>query len=130
MEKQLSHLQMAIMRALWKRGEATVSEVHVDLRKERKLATTTVATILSRLEKAGVVEHRSEGRQFVYRPLVSEGTVRRSMVSDLIDRLFQGNSAALVNHLLRESEIESGDLERVKDLIEGKEDEESADHAD
>ena len=113
----LTDLQLAIMRILWDRAEATVVEVQTQLRPERDLAQTTIATLLSRLEKRGVVEHRLDGRQFVYRPLVTEQEVRRSMVSELTTLLFDGSSAALMSHLLRSREIDPGDLDRVKRMI-------------
>lgn len=113
----LTDLQFAIMRILWERAEATVLEVQTGLRPERDLAQTTIATLLSRLEKRGVVEHRIEGRQFVYRPLVTEQEVRRSMVSELTALLFDGSSAALMSHLLHSRDIDPGDLDRVKRMI-------------
>ena len=117
MTTTLTDLQLAIMRILWDRAEATVVEVQTQLRPERDLAQTTIATLLSRLEKRGVVEHRLDGRQFVYRPLVTEQDVRRSMVSELTTLLFDGSSAALMSHLLRSREIQPGDLDRVKRMI-------------
>lgn len=117
---QLSGLQLAIMRVLWDRGEATVADVHEVLHRDRGLAPTTVATILTRLEKRDLLSHRREGRQFIYKALVSEDEVRKSMVSELTDRVFQGNVAELVGHLLSEQEITAGDLEVVKQLIEKK----------
>lgn len=105
------------MRILWDRAEATVLEVQDRLRPERDLAQTTIATMLSRLEKRGVVEHRLDGRQFVYRPLITEQEVRRSMVSELTTLLFDGSSAALMSHLLRSREMDPGDLDRVKRMI-------------
>jgi len=113
----LTDLQLAIMRILWDRAEATVLDVQNRLRPERDLAQTTIATLLTRLEKRGVVEHRLDGRQFVYRPLVTEQEVRRSMVSELTALLFDGSSAALMTHLLRNREMEPGDLDRVKRMI-------------
>ena len=113
----LTDLQFAIMRILWERSEATVLEVQTGLRPERDLAQTTIATLLSRLEKRGVVEHRLEGRQFVYRPLVTEQEVRRSMVSELTALLFDGSSAALMSHLLHSRDMEPGDLDHVKRMI-------------
>jgi predicted transcriptional regulator len=113
----LTDLQFAIMRILWERREATVLEVQNGLRPDRDLAQTTIATLLSRLEKRNVVEHRLDGRQFVYRPLVSEQEVRRSMVSELTELLFDGSSEALMTHLLRSREMNAGDLDRVKRMI-------------
>jgi BlaI family penicillinase repressor len=118
---RLGKLQLAIMRVLWRRGEAAVSEVHEDLEAERGLAPTTVATMLAKLERKGVVSHRSEGRRFIYRPLVNEEQVRRSMVDELTLQLFHGDVTALVNHLLSEHSIEAGELAELRSLIAARE---------
>lgn len=114
---QLGNLQLAIMRVLWARGEATVAEVHDALRGERERALTTIATMLTKMERKGVVRHRSEGRQFVYLPTVSERDVRRSMVADLTERLFEGDVTALVSHLIAEQEIDPLELAELRRLI-------------
>jgi BlaI family transcriptional regulator, penicillinase repressor len=117
----LGDLQLAIMRVLWSHGEATVSDVHEALEPERGLALTTIATMLTKMEKKGVVDHRAEGRRFIYRPLVSEGQVRRSMVSDLTSQLFRGDVTALVNHLLSEHDIDSEELAQLREMIASRE---------
>jgi predicted transcriptional regulator len=114
---QLTDLQIAIMRVLWEKGQATVAEICDALRPERALALTTVATLMSRLEKRGVVDHETRARQFVYRSLVSESDVRRSMVSELTERLFDGDVAEMMSHLLTGREISPGDLDRIKALL-------------
>ena len=121
---RLGDLQLAIMRVLWGRGEATVSEVHEVLEPERGLAPTTIATMLVKMEKKGVVDHHTEGRRFIYRPLVSESQVRRSMVADLTSQLFRGDVTALVNHLLSEHEIEDRELTQLRELISARAEEE------
>lgn len=118
----LGELQLAIMRVLWERGEATVADVHQGLERPWHRALTTVATMLSKMERKGVVEHRTEGRQFVYRATVSEQEVRRSMVSDLTSRLFEGNAAALVSHLIDEQGIDAEELAALRELLERRED--------
>lgn len=110
----LSELQIALMRVLWQRGEASTADVAAELGEERGLKHTTVATLLTRLEKRGVVGQRRDGRQLFYRPLVDEAEVRRSMVADLLGALFGGNAQELVAHLVKESEIAPGDLAKVK----------------
>jgi BlaI family penicillinase repressor len=117
---QLGDLQLAIMRVLWDLGQATVARVHATLQVERGLALTTIATMLTKMERKGVVTHRTEGRQFIYRPLVSETEVNRTMVSDLTERLFRGDAAALVNHLLTEGEIDPLELSRIQAMIESR----------
>jgi BlaI family penicillinase repressor len=119
--RRLTDLQMAIMAVLWQHGEATVAQVHASLQEERGLAMTTIATLLSRLEKYGVITHRTRGRQYIYRPLVSQSEVRRSRLTDLIDRFFQGNPADLVYHLISESQFDDEDVARILAMIESKE---------
>lgn len=110
-------LQLSILRVLWDRGEATVIEIWEALHAERGLAQTTLATMLSRLEKRGAVSHRSVSRQFVYRAVVSEDIARHSMVSELTDRLFEGDVPALVSHLLTAQDISPGDRERIRAML-------------
>ncbi len=114
----LTGLQLSIMEVLWRRGEATTQESWDALSRRRSLALTTVATILSRLERKGVVTHRREGRQHVYRALVTRAEVRRSKVRDLMETLFDGDAAQLMSHLVRADDVDSGELARIRELLE------------
>lgn len=125
-EYSLTELQLEIMNILWERGEATVTDVRRAMQPSRTLAHTTVATLLSRMEKKGVVTHRSQGRQYVYLPAVQAREMRRSLVNEftnVADRLFDGGIADVVTHLLAEREVDAQDLARVRELIEAKEEE-------
>ena len=115
--KTLGDLQLAIMRILWQRREATVAEVHRTLYEERGLAPTTIATMLVKLEKKGVVSHRLDGRRYIYRPCVEEAEIQRSMVSELTDRLFAGDVTALVSHLLSEHQTDPAELAELERQI-------------
>lgn len=112
----LSDLQLDLMRVLWRSGELSVAEVTEALA-ARDLAHTTVATLLTRLEKRGVVEARRDGRVLAYRASVSEAQVRRNMVSSLIAQVFRGDPRALLAHLVSEREVAPGDLEQVRALL-------------
>lgn len=114
----LGDLQLAIMRVLWDHGEATVVEVHDELRVARDLAPTTIATMLGKMERKGVVEHRVDGRRFIYRPRVTEDQVKRSMVRQLTERLFAGNPAALVTHLISRGDIDPAELSELRRILE------------
>lgn len=125
---QLASLQLAIMRVLWERGEASVADVRETLEAEgRELAYTTVATMLAKMEKKGQVAHRAEGKAFIYRPALGQEQVSRSMVNDLAERLFGGDVTAMVSHLLDGCELSREELTRLKDLIRRKEREERHD---
>ena len=114
---KLGDLQLAIMRSLWQRGEASVADVHADLLDDRGLAPTTVATMLVKMEKKGVVTHRSEGRRYIYEPTVSESEVAKTMVAELKNRLFEGDPVALVSHLLAEHKVDAEEIAELQQLI-------------
>ena len=112
----LSDLQLDLMRVLWARDEASVAEIAAAL-DDRDLAHTTVATVLTRLAKRGLVSARRDGRQLIYRAEVAEPEVRRSMVGGLLRSVFGGDPKALLAHLVDEREVNSRDLDRVRELL-------------
>ena len=88
---RLGDLQIAILRVLWEEGEATVARVHEALAGKRR-APTTIATMLSKMEKRGIVEHRVEGRPVglrepdVHVGSLAGGGVRRELLDDEVLR--------------------------------------------
>ncbi len=114
---RLGDLQLRIMKVLWESGLATVAEVQENVGGAR-LAYTTVATMLRKMEERQLVAHRAEGRRFVYEPLVSQEEVSRSMAGDIVDRLFAGSLSAAVSHLLETRDVSSDELDRLEHLIE------------
>ena len=114
----LTPLQLEILGILWERGQATSAEIREALGPERDLALSTVATLLSRLEKRKIVAHRRDGRQFKYSARVTRGRVRESHVRGLTESLFGGDATALVSHLIDRSEVPSDELERIRQLLE------------
>lgn len=113
----LTGLQLSILRILWERGEATTQDVWRHLTLRRPLALTTVATIMSRLERKRVLTHRREGRQYVYRATVTRSEVRRSKVKELTENLFGGDPAELLSHLVRADEVDNAELLRIRALL-------------
>lgn len=116
-KRTFGDLQLRILDVLWERDEASVEEIREGLRPSHDRAPSTVSTVLSRLEDQGVVSHVRDGRRFLYRAEVEAEEVRRSMVSDLLDRAFGGDPSKLVGHLLREEEIRGADLDRLREMI-------------
>jgi predicted transcriptional regulator len=113
----LSALQLNLMRVLWELREATTADVAQALRKQRPIAHTTVATMLSRMERAGFVSAERDGRHLSYRPRIAEGEIQQSMVSGLLTNLFNGRPSALISHLLKREEIDADDLEQIRQLL-------------
>ena len=118
---RLTAHQLAILKVLWARGEATVPEVQHAISEDSPPALTTVATQLSRLARRGIVGYRVQGRQYVYRALLTESAARADALGELTERHFEGDIATLVSQLLSSRDVRRGDLARVKALIEAKE---------
>ena len=113
----LTGLQLSILRVLWDRGEATTQDVWEHLTRRRPLALTTVATLMSRLERKQVLTHRRDGRQYVYRATVTRSEVRRSKVKELTETLFSGDPAGLLHHLVRADDVDPDELRRIRELL-------------
>ena len=92
-------LELECLKALWGIGEGTVRDVLQVMVGNRKLAYTTVMTVLDRLEKRGGVSRRKQGRSFVYVPKLSREELRRFAVKEVVDRFFEGSEEALARFL-------------------------------
>jgi predicted transcriptional regulator len=117
MPHRLSSRQRDIMQVLWSCKEATVAELQQQLETSSPLAYTTVATMLGRLERRGLVTHRTEGRTFIYRPTVTEDDVGRSVVGELLESVFGGSPTEMVSQLLESDYVDADELNRIKELV-------------
>jgi predicted transcriptional regulator len=114
---RLGDLQLRILQALWERDECGVAEVHAALQTDRKLAHTTISTMLRKMEVRGLVAHREEGRAFLYRAAVEADEVTRSVGRHFVERLFEGNMANAVSHLLQTREVSRDELDQIEKFI-------------
>jgi predicted transcriptional regulator len=114
---RLGDLQLKIMKALWDRPDATVSQVHQTVSPDGGLAHSTIATMLRKMEARGLVKHRPLDRKFLYRAQVQEEVVARNMSEHFIEGLFEGSLADMVAHLLKTQDISRQELERLEKLI-------------
>ncbi len=114
---RLGDLQLRIMKALWARGELAVAGIQAAIPGGSDLAYTTMATMLRKMEVRGLVEHRTEGRTFIYRAAVEEAQVSRGMAEHVLDRIFGGSVTAMVSNLLTTREVSREELVRLEQLI-------------
>lgn len=114
---RITEHQLAILDVLWTYGEATAREVHETLEPMTGHARKTTGTLLHRLEKQGLITHRDEGREFVYRARVTREEVQQATVRGMLGPLFHGGVPALVSHALSAGEVEAADLARIRELI-------------
>jgi predicted transcriptional regulator len=105
------------MKIVWQRGQATVRDVYETLLEHRKIAYTTVMTMMRVLEKKGYVKTQRLNRAYVYRPARPERQVVRSMVREFVDRVFNGSAQPLLVHLVEDRRLSPKELEELERLI-------------
>jgi predicted transcriptional regulator len=116
----LGQLQRAVMEIVWRRGEASVHDVLRELGPRKKLAYTTVLTVLQKLEKAGWLAHRNEGKSYVYTPTASREEAGAGSVRGFLKRVFGGDAIAMFQHLIRESDLSDEELGELRAMIDEK----------
>jgi len=113
----LTEAELKLMKILWQRGESVVSELVAAMPDGEVLAYNSVLTTVRILEQKGYVEHRQEGRAFVYRPCVAEHEAGRSEVRHVLNRFFGNSRERLLLSLLGDDELSPDELQRLKDAI-------------
>jgi predicted transcriptional regulator len=113
----LTEAELRLMKILWRRGESAVNDLVAAMPDGEPLAYNSVLTTIRILEQKGYVEHRQEGRAFVYWPVVLEHEAGRSEVRHVLSRFFGNSREQLLLSLLGDGEISREELERLKTAI-------------
>jgi predicted transcriptional regulator len=109
--------ELEILRVLWERGPATLGEICDALRRERHVATTTVATMLTVMLDKGLVRRRRAKRGHQWSAVVTHAAAARSMVGKLVDNVFDGSASRLVTHLVEGGKLSDNELAELRKLI-------------
>ena len=126
MKKSLTPLgesEMEILHHVWELGEATVAEVQEKILETRKVAYTTVMTIMKNLNDKGFLKYRKQGVTYVYSAAIKPENVQFNLINNLIHKVFKGSPSALVQTLVKAENLNEEDLNAIKKLIDGMEDE-------
>ena len=113
----LTEAELRLMKVLWTRGESTVNDIVAALPKKNVLAYNSVLTTIRILEQKGYVQHRKEGRAFLYLPLVAEHEAGISEVRLVLRRFFGDSREKLMLSLLGDSDVTPEELQRLRDAI-------------
>ena len=105
------------MKVVWRLGTATVRDVYETLRAQRRIAYTTVMTMMSILEAKGYLRKERVKRAFLYRPARPERVVVTSMIREFVNRVFDGASRPLLVHLVKGRRLSAGEREELLRLI-------------
>jgi BlaI family penicillinase repressor len=113
----LGELQRAVIEVVWELGEASVHQVRKRLANKKKLAYTTVLTAMQKLEKAGWLRHRNEGKTYVYIPTRTREEAGANSVRKFMERMFDGNVLLMFQHLMRQSKLSDEELKELRKMI-------------
>jgi BlaI family penicillinase repressor len=109
--------ELEIMKILWERESATVRDVYETLRKRRRIAYTTVMTLMKILHEKGHLKRRLADRAYVYEPAKPRKAVVGGMVREFLERVFNGSAEPLLVHLVEDERLTAADLEDLARTI-------------
>jgi BlaI family penicillinase repressor len=116
-KRVLTDQELELMKIVWRREEATVRDVYEELLEHRKVAYTTVMTVMKTLETKGYLKTAQRDRAYVYTPTQPKEQVIKRMVGDFLDRVFNGAAQPLVTHLVKDRKLSEADLREITRLM-------------
>jgi len=116
----LGRLQRSVIEVVWELGEASVHDVRDRLGRKKKLAYTTVLTAMQKLEKAGWLRHRTQGKSYVYLPTRSREEAGANSVHKFMERMFDGDALLMFQHLMRQNKLTDKELRELREMIDKK----------
>jgi BlaI family penicillinase repressor len=117
----LTEQELEIMKIVWAREVATVRDVYEALLERRKIAYTTVMTMMKILEQKKYLLKTQEDRAYIYRPAKPKNQVIKGMVREFVNRVFNGSAEPLLVHLIEDKRLSEKDLEEITNMIRRKE---------
>jgi predicted transcriptional regulator len=112
----LTGQELEIMKVVWERDSVTVRDVYEALLERRKVAYTTVMTMMKILEQKKYLKKDQSDRAYVYRPAEPKGQVIGAMVREFVNRVFNGSAEPLLAHLVNEHNLSAKELEEIARL--------------
>ena len=113
----LTPQELEIMKLVWQRGAATVRDVYEALLERRKIAYTSVMTMMKILETKGYLKKRRQDRAFLYRPAHPKNQIIGRMIREFIDRVFNGSAEPLLVHLVKSRHLSEKDLQKIARMV-------------
>jgi BlaI family penicillinase repressor len=118
---KLSEFELDVMQLLWQHEPSTAAQLHEYLAVNKKVAYTTVKTIVDRLEQKGaVVRAGQQGRSIIYRSAVAQSTLSDQVTPGFMQRFFGGDSRNLIAHFIQQEELNDDDISFLENLLKNK----------
>ena len=116
--RTLTEQELEIMKVVWGLKRATVRDVYETLRERRKIAYTTVMTMMNILETKKYLKKQAQERAYVYQATRPRSEVIKAMVREFVDRVFNGSAEPLLVHLIKDRRLSQKDLDKIARTIE------------
>ncbi len=116
----LTSQELEIMKVVWSAGASTVRGVYEALLERRKIAYTTVMTMMNILEQKGYLKKTQKDRAYVYQATKPQKQVIRGMVREFVDRVFNGSAEPLLLHLVEDRRLSEEDLNQIRSMMKEK----------
>lgn len=117
---QISDAEFEVMDVIWKFAPISTNEITDRLAKTKDWSPKTIFTMLSRLEKKGVIVHKKESRVFVYTPCVEKEAYLAAESRTLADRFFDGAMKQMVVSFLEHKDLSPDDLKELQNILDKK----------
>lgn len=117
MSERISDAEHMVMEVLWQNAPLTATDVAERLSDSQGWTLPTVKTLLSRLLTKGALAAETEGRKFIYRPVIARTHYVSTESRRLVDRLFGGKLSPLVAHLAEQEALTADDIAEIEALL-------------
>lgn len=105
------------MKIIWDRGQSSVRDVYETLLEHRKVAYTTVMTMMNILEQKGHLKKDAAGKAYQYSPTRPKSQVIKSMVREFVERVFNGSAEPLIVHLVEEKHLSDAEIKEIERML-------------
>ena len=116
----ISEAEYQVMKIIWAKAPISTNEVVEALIKTSEWSPKTIQTLLSRLVKKGVLDHKKESRKFVYMPLVREEEYLEQESDTFLNRFYEGTLNSMVVNFLEHDKLSKNDIDELKRILDEK----------
>ena len=119
--KRITHAEWKVMAVVWQRAPVAASAVVEELRDSKRWSLATVRTLLRRLVNKGALRQESEGKRFLYTPLISMAECARRESESFLDRLLGRAPSEAILHLVKRADLSKEDIQELRRILNNKE---------
>lgn len=114
---KIGDVEMEILQIVWSLEEATVQDVLDRILRRRRVAYTSVMTMMRNLAEKGLLKYRAEGRSYVYSAAVNPRTIKRRLLRETVEKVFGGSPVELFQNLVETEKLTDEEVRELKRII-------------